>query len=98
MSVFLRGKTMTGFGYKGTYHPVTIKCPVDTKPFVEVNEEVFPSQALVYRLTGDFNPIHADPMIAMAVGFERPILHGLCTYGLVAKHIVETILATSKTW
>jgi len=49
-------------------------------------------QALLFRLSGDRNPLHADPMVARSVGFDRPILHGLCTYGIVCKTVVDELL------
>jgi acyl dehydratase len=48
-------------------------------------------QALLYRLSGDMNPLHVDPAVAQRAGFERPILHGLCTYGIVALAAMEAL-------
>jgi acyl dehydratase len=46
--------------------------------------------ALIYRLSGDYNPLHADPKVARIAGYQRPILHGLATYGLACRALLET--------
>ncbi|CAM5287928.1 MULTISPECIES: MaoC/PaaZ C-terminal domain-containing protein [Streptomyces] len=51
-----------------------------------------PQQALWYRLNGDLNPLHADPAFARSAGFEQPVLHGLASYGLLAKALVDGVL------
>lgn len=61
------------------------KPPKDAAPAYSETWQTSPTQALLYRLTGDVNPIHARPEVAQAAGFERPILHGLCSYGFAAR-------------
>lgn len=63
----------------------------DGPPDVVVAIRTLPQSALLYRLTGDRNPLHADPDVARSAGFERPILHGLCTFGITAHAIVRAI-------
>ncbi|HEU4534770.1 MAG TPA: SDR family NAD(P)-dependent oxidoreductase, partial [Polyangiaceae bacterium] len=61
----------------------------DRAPDQTREDATAPNQALLYRLTGDWNPLHADPSFAQAFGFDKPILHGLCTYGFAGRHLVE---------
>ncbi len=60
----------------------------DKAPDRVVEIPTLPRQALIYRLSGDWNPLHADPEIAAKAGFDMPILHGLCTNGLACKAIL----------
>ena len=61
-------------------------------PDVELSIPVLPQQALLYRMCGDRNPLHSDPEFASAAGFPKPILHGLCTYGMACKAITDALL------
>ncbi|EWM27749.1 hypothetical protein Naga_100034g21 [Nannochloropsis gaditana] len=84
---FLRG--VTGFQSKGPQLPQRISVPA--RPAAAVIEEpTSQEQALIYRLSGDYNSLHADPEIAQTVGFERPILHGLCTFGHSARAVLRS--------
>jgi acyl dehydratase len=65
--------------------------PPDRAPDKQVKIQTERRQALIYRLSGDWNPLHADPEIAKAVGFERPILHGLCTFGCTVRAILREL-------
>ncbi|ROP53549.1 MaoC/PaaZ C-terminal domain-containing protein [Streptomyces sp. PanSC9] len=86
--IFLRGEG--GFG--GDRGPSTrLEAPTG-EPERTVERRIRPDQALLYRLCGDWNPLHADPEFAKVAGFERPILHGLCTYGITLKAVVDTLL------
>jgi acyl dehydratase len=87
-SIFARGEG--GFG--GHRGPSTVVAVPDREPDRVLEVPVLPQQALLYRLCGDRNPLHADPEFAVRAGFDRPILHGLCTYGMVCKSVVDSML------
>lgn len=87
-SVFVRGEG--GFG--GDAGPAPADHAPDRPPDLEVESQTLPQQALLYRLSGDRNPLHADPAFAAFGGFERPILHGLCSFGIVCKAVVDHAL------
>jgi len=79
-----------GFGGPSGKAPLPHRAP-QREPDLSCDIETRQDQALMYRLTGDRNPLHADPAQAAAVGFERPILHGLCTYGIACNAVLKTI-------
>jgi len=88
MSAFIRGEG--GFG--GERGPsADASGPPDRAPDHEVTYQTRPDQALIYRLSGDRNPLHSDPEFAKMAGFERPILHGLCSYGFTGRALLHTL-------
>lgn len=87
--IYVRGEG--GFG--GESGPPAGNLAPDREPDHLVVSKTLPQQALLYRMaSGDKNPLHADPGFAAYAGFDRPILHGLCTYGVVLKGVVESAL------
>jgi acyl dehydratase len=63
----------------------------DTPPDVVFEWKTRPEAALVYRLSGDYNPLHADPKVATSAGFKAPILHGLCSFGVTGWALVNAV-------
>ncbi|MBN2340446.1 MAG: MaoC family protein [Deltaproteobacteria bacterium] len=82
-TLLLRGEG--GFGGERPPARLKIKPPANAAPDFSVEVPTLDNQALLYRLNGDINPIHADPKVAEAAGFDRPILHGLCFYGIAGR-------------
>jgi len=92
-SIFVRGEGGFG-GSRGSSESVAVP---DRAPDASVSYDVSPQQALLYRLCGDRNPLHADPEFAKAAGFPAPILHGLCTYGIVLREVTDALLGGDAT-
>jgi acyl dehydratase len=88
MRLFIRGEG--GFGGDRGPSLEANRAP-DRKPDAEVRYLTLPEQALIYRMTGDMNPLHADPDFAKKAGFDQPILHGLCTYGFTGRALLHTL-------
>lgn len=87
-TAYLRGEG--GFGGR-RQPPAPVWALPDRAPDLIRDMPTGPHQALLYRLTGDMNPVHADPAVAAAVGFDRPILHGLCTYGIAGHALLRGV-------
>ena len=85
-----------GFGGPAGSGPAPHALPA-REPDLSVTLETRKDQALLYRLCGDRNPLHADPALARRVGFRAPILHGLCTYGTACRAILQAVAAYDHT-
>jgi acyl dehydratase len=81
-----------GFGGDPGPFAQKVEMPRDRKPDFSVSDRVAANQAALYRLSGDVNPLHLDPTAAKRAGFDRPILHGLCTYGFATRALVNGLL------
>jgi len=97
MSIIIRG--MGGFGFKGKGATKPLATIPKRNPDKVISSSSYPNQALVYRLTGDINPLHVDLNIASLQNYEKPILHGnfpiisgLASYGNVCRAIVQDVL------
>ncbi len=87
-SIFVRGEGGWG-GDRGPSSKIDLP---ERDADLDTSYRVTPQQALLYRLCGDRNPLHADPAFAERAGFPAPILHGLCSYGIVLRSVVEGVL------
>ncbi|MCT2402010.1 MaoC family dehydratase [Novosphingobium mangrovi (ex Huang et al. 2023)] len=86
-TIFIRG----GGGFGGDAHgPQRAPLPVpEGEPGVVIDLPTGPEQALIYRLNGDLNPLHSDPAVAARAGLRAPILHGLCTMGVIIHAVLR---------
>jgi len=84
-TLFFRGEGGWG-GQSGPKNVVTIP---DRSPDTSISWDTRSDQALLYRLNGDRNPLHSDPVFAAGAGFDRPILHGLCTFGFTGRALLH---------
>ncbi|WOE43150.1 peroxisomal multifunctional enzyme type 2 [Acinetobacter chinensis] len=86
MTAFVRGAGGWG-GDRGDSAEINVA--PEREPDAVIEEKTDINQTLLYRLSGDWNPLHADPAFAKAFGFDRPILHGLCTFGFSGRHVIK---------
>jgi acyl dehydratase len=92
---FLRGDG--GFGGKSEGQPKPRAVPAERPADLKAEAQPSLNQALIYRLSGDLNPLHIDPEAARSAGFDRPILHGLCAYGMVGRTLIKALCGDDPT-
>ena len=88
-STFARGDGGFGGPSEGAPEPHVVPTRA---PDISVDFDTRDDQALLYRLNGDRNPLHSDPAVAKKAGFDKPILHGLCTYGITCRAILQEVV------
>lgn len=86
MTSFVKGAGGWG-GDRGPSGEINV--PPAREPDAVIEEKTDANQTLLYRLSGDWNPLHADPAFAKAFGYDRPILHGMCTFGYCGRHVIK---------
>lgn len=89
-SNFVRGTKGVGESKRSERGLATAQYTMPSRaPDATIREQTVASQAALYRLSGDINPLHIDPQMSAMGGFDVPILHGLCTFGIAGKHVVQ---------
>lgn len=88
--LFVRGAGGWG-GERGPASTAILAAPRDLDSGKTVSYQTSRDQALIYRLSGDYNPLHSDPSFAVRAGLDRPILHGLCTFGFAARAALDVV-------
>jgi len=89
LSTFMRGNG--GFGGSAEGQPTPHAIPSDREADLSIALASRPEQAAIYRLSGDWNPLHIDPSFASRAGFDRPILHGMSSYGMAGRAIIKLL-------
>jgi acyl dehydratase len=80
-----------GFGGERGPSAGTVNQPPERAPDLVIREETSPELPAIYRLSGDVNPMHIDPEVASAAGYERPFIMGLCTFGIVGRVLLREL-------